>query len=467
MQRLTHIICVLAVMLLLTASARAFSLMGPFASWQTGAIGYNLPGDVGGPMNIFEGYRITVPVLTYGYDTTFLNFFGSNGVAAVQSAMDVLNTIPAADSIVITNMPRQAVSTVPNATAQSLAIYDLKSASLSAVLAQMGLASPERWVYTLRNRTVQNTTNYTVIMRHFDPVNWNPTNRVNDGAVFTYTVVEPLLPNNYAATVNTTIGANQNIYRTAANVDGGIGSIGPGEFFGGLTRDDYGAFKYLLRFSNIKVETLSAGVRLLPYYSPYAPAQGTNANTNVAVLTARRPGIGKVSFNSLTVDSLLGIAIRAVTNQYVDYYYHPTNFYLTNQTLQRITTIPDILYTAGDLATLAGNQNQFATAARLARPTTTRWVNQSALNSIAGVGNATLSGPGVIPAGTSNATAMVITFDSLGPSRYNFSSSGGAFLSQRFSSPNGVWGYFDSTTIYSVFPDGTTLMDLEHQIYGR
>ena len=66
MQRLTHIICVLAVMLLLTASARAFSLMGPFASWQTGAIGYNLPGDVGGPMNIFEGYRITVPVLTYG-----------------------------------------------------------------------------------------------------------------------------------------------------------------------------------------------------------------------------------------------------------------------------------------------------------------------------------------------------------------------------------------------------------------
>ncbi|NDA67017.1 MAG: hypothetical protein EBY09_10300, partial [Verrucomicrobia bacterium] len=392
MQRLIQRLCTLTAALLVVTKASAFSLMGPFASWQAASIGYNLPGDIGGPMNLFEGYRITVPVLTFGYDATFLNFFGSNGVVAVQSAMDVLNAIPSADQIVVTNMPRQAVSTIPNATAQGLQIYDLKSAVLSTVLGQMGLASPERWVFTLRDRLVaQNTTNYTVIMRHFDPVTWNPTNRVNDGAVFTYTVVEPLLPGNYAATVNTLVGSPRNIYRTAAGADDS-GSIGPGEFFGGLTRDDYGGLKYLLRFSNVKTETLTAGVRLANIYSPYGPALGTNANTNVAVAIARRPGIGKVSFSPIAVDTLLGVAIRAVTNTYVDYYYHPTNFYLTNQTLERVSTIPDVVFTAGDLASLittGGSQS-----ARLARPTSARWVNQSALNSVV-AGTGITSGPGV------------------------------------------------------------------------
>ncbi|NBV23696.1 MAG: hypothetical protein EBS05_17470 [Proteobacteria bacterium] len=453
--------------LLVVTKASAFSLMGPFASWQTAALGYNLTGDIGGPMNIFEGYRITVPFLTFGYDATFLNFFGSNGVVAVQSAMDVLNAIPKADEIVITNMPRQGVSSIPNASAQGLQIYDLKSAALSTVLGQMGLASPERWVFTLRDRLVlQNTTNYTVIMRHFDPVTWTPTNRVNDGAVFSYVVTEPLLPGNYAATVNTPVGLSlPNIYRTAASVDN-TGDLGPGEFFGGLTRDDYGALKYLLRFNNIKTETLTAGVTLATTYSPYGPALGTNASTNVAIATARRPGVGKVTFIPLAVDSLLGVAIRAVTNTYVDYFYHPTNFYLTNQTLQRVSTLPDVVFTAADLASLVVPTTSGIQAARMSRPTSTRWVNQSALNSVV-TGTGILSGPGVIPSGTSNTTAIVITFDTLGPSRYNFAGAGGSFLSQRFSALNGVWGYFDSTRIFSVFPDGTTLQDLERQLYGR
>ena len=91
MRRFKQKIFALAVAVTLVVDASAFSLMGPFASWQTAAIGYNLPGDVGGPMTLSEDYRITVPVLNYGFDGTFLSFFGANGVAAVNAAMGILN----------------------------------------------------------------------------------------------------------------------------------------------------------------------------------------------------------------------------------------------------------------------------------------------------------------------------------------------------------------------------------------
>ena len=48
----------------------AFSLMGPFAQtdgnvWQVPRIGYNLPGDIGGPMNAIAGeeYRWNTKVI--------------------------------------------------------------------------------------------------------------------------------------------------------------------------------------------------------------------------------------------------------------------------------------------------------------------------------------------------------------------------------------------------------------------
>lgn len=47
MRRLIPKLFTLAVAATLVVDASAFSLMGPFASWQTAAIGYNLPGDVG------------------------------------------------------------------------------------------------------------------------------------------------------------------------------------------------------------------------------------------------------------------------------------------------------------------------------------------------------------------------------------------------------------------------------------
>lgn len=470
------------VLVFTTCQSRAFSLMGPPASWQTSAIGYNLAGDVGAPMNLSEEYRITMPTLNYGFDATFLNFFGSNGVVAVEAAMTILNNIPDVRtmSYTLTEFPLQAIGPA-NSTAANLGVFDLKSAALSTVLGQMGLASPERWVFSLRDRiVVGNVTNYVVIQRNFDPVNWNPTNTVN-GVLYTYTVRDPV-PNQittYSDAVESPAdGRTVNPFLSVAGVDDG-GGLGAGQFFTSLTRDDFGALRYLLRFNNVNTEQITlgtpgaggSGITLVPFDSPYSFPSGTNGSntisTNLPIDLARRPGIGKVSFRSLPIDSLLGINILPVTNRYTDYYYHPTNLYLTNQNLQRVSTLPDILFTAGDLSTLFAGQ--LLTGATLSRPTTARWVNNAALpgnSSLGGVGTGTAPGPGVIPEGDGTSVAIPIIFDTLGPARINFQSGGARFLDERSAQLNGVWGFFDTTTIYSVFPDGLTIQDLERQLYG-
>ena len=466
MRFITHKLLIFGLAFGLATSASAFSLMGPPASWQSASIGYALAGDVGGPMNIGEDYRITVPVFNYGYDATFLNFFGSNGVAAIEAAMAILNTVPAASAMSsnLAEFPIQAVGS-PNVMAANLRVFDLKSAALSTVLGQMGIASPERWTYALRDRTViAGTTNYTVIQRNFDPINRRPTNVVN-GNLYTYSIIEPILPGNYADAVETLqSGFAFNV--SVASVDDG-GGLGAGLFFTSLTRDDYGALRYLLRFNNVHTETLQANLTLVPFNSPYSLPGSTNTSTNVPITLARRPGIDRVAFNPIPIDSLLNVTLRVVTNRYVDAYYHPTNGYLTNQVLERAVGVPDILFTAGDL--LGTGAGTLLTGAALTRPTSTRWVNNSALaGNSSGFGTGTLAGPGVIPSTlSSNASAIVIEFSTLGPSRLNTNSAAGRFLTERDARNNGVWGYFDTTTIYSVFPDGVTIQDLERQLYGR
>ncbi len=55
--------------------------------------------------NLGEEYRWNSPIVTYSYDESFLNYFGSNGVVAVEKAMTILNNIPAASAIKTTYPP--------------------------------------------------------------------------------------------------------------------------------------------------------------------------------------------------------------------------------------------------------------------------------------------------------------------------------------------------------------------------
>ena len=115
-----------------TDESDAFALLGPVQPWMQTTNGVIQPGDIGGPMCISNEYRWNVPVVTYGFDQSFLDYFGTNGVAAVESAIQILNDLPPASQIVLTNYPFNSQSENFAAAAQSL--YDLKSETLSLLL---------------------------------------------------------------------------------------------------------------------------------------------------------------------------------------------------------------------------------------------------------------------------------------------------------------------------------------------
>src|SRR5205085_588195 len=79
---------------LLTHTAHAFALLGPFDTWQVSALGYDPQGDggdLGGPKNLGEEWRWNLPVITYAFDQSFIDYFGLNGIAEVEKAIDAFN----------------------------------------------------------------------------------------------------------------------------------------------------------------------------------------------------------------------------------------------------------------------------------------------------------------------------------------------------------------------------------------
>ncbi len=140
-------------------------------TWQVNTLGYDqvylvddgIPGgpvwlgDIGGPRNIGEGYRRNDPVLYYAYDQNYSQFFSAQGEAAADQAFAIMNNF-------FTNHPNgvdgysPSLSEFPfnsqhfNLTAQGLYLTDLKSVTLHLLVEQMGLASPERYTWTLADR---------------------------------------------------------------------------------------------------------------------------------------------------------------------------------------------------------------------------------------------------------------------------------------------------------------------------
>lgn len=96
-------------------------------------------------MNLGEEYRWNVPVLTYAFDASFLDYFGSNGVAAVENAIGVLNNLGGAAESSPLDFPTQ--SSVINCEAEAEGLYDLKSQTLALLLEQFGLATPTRFAF--------------------------------------------------------------------------------------------------------------------------------------------------------------------------------------------------------------------------------------------------------------------------------------------------------------------------------
>lgn len=393
----------------------AFSLLGPYTGWMTTNIGYRLPGDIGGPMTIDEGYRWNVPYVTYGFDKSFLDYFGSNGVAAVEGAIQIFNDLPPASNIVLTNYP-WATEQI-NAQAYVQGLYDLKSMTLALMVEHLGLAQPTRNVADLLWWT--NGVHYPpppctnescppppfVTYRNFDPETLTPSLYVNEtlytGYLFTSSAENGIIP--------LPVDPSSATYSAVAD---GVNSSGllSGGFYTDLTRDDVGGLRYLVNATNINWERLPKDVLFT----------GPQKQINERFRGAWRPGVEKINFIPQPLDKRGGF--KTVVFRYSALYV--TNGIVLQQPVERIVPRPDILFSVADTGKTDLSIPMFL------RTGTGKWVNNASEN-----GSATNAGPGVI------VSPIKITFDKLGPIVQTVAS-----LNNLTGIVNRSWGSFDAST---------------------
>ena len=435
---------VAVVLVLSSARLAAFSLLGPYADWMTPALSYRLPGDIGGPMNIGEGYRWNVPVVTYAFDQSFLDYFGSNGVAAVERAIQMLNDLPPASGIVPDSFPTECCRM--NYLAGSENLVDLKSRTLALLLEQLGLTDPirnflalPRWDPALLTfRYLADAVPDYLMQRNFDPDTFQPSYYDNGVSYFGYlfcyppmtpaparAVVYPMLvyiSDPAKPAVASWKGDQEYIYYPCGFV------------FVSLTQDDVGGLRYLLSTNNVALE------RLLP------DVHGAGTNGGACVSLALRPGVEKITFVRQAYDSLVGQAIP-ITTCYTDTYI--TNGVVMHQQLERVIGQPDFLFCAAD--TGEGN----APTPDYVRTGTSNWWNSST------VSGGTNAGPGVIQ------PPVRITFNKLSAVVETNDPNPQANVSHG----DYQWGSFDDSTNAPIViapraAAGTGPMNLRFRLYG-
>jgi hypothetical protein len=400
------------VLLFSLARAPGFALLGPYADWMNEEIGYQFQGDIGGPMNFHEGYRWNMPVLTYGFERSFLDYFGSNGVAAVEAAIAILNKMPPASQLNLATYSNEVLRT--QYMMQSFAAYDVKSIVLSLLVEQMGLAQPDRYAYTVRSIQMApngvDLNSVLTVRRNFDPVMLQESSYINE-VLYTYSLLyfgptSPFGPFCEAAELPVD---------PLALAFGSVASRSAlaGEFYKDLTRDDAGGLKYLLRRDFVRFE--------------YLPPEVQSANPNTPLVSGGyRPGIEKITFQRHPTGSLAGEYL-GFTNQWTDLYYAPNH--PVYQEVKRVMTRPDIVFAAQDLGI-----NLFD------RTGTSNWVNHAMFN-----GNWGGSGPGVIQG------PIKITLNNVGLIYLNRTNAWDEVRAQLVSQ----WGSFDHSTNHPlVYPGG-------------
>jgi hypothetical protein len=273
MLRLLKQLATLAFLAAGLSAAHAFSLGGPInEAYQVPDLGYglNCPGtDLAAPKNLGEDYRRTTPVLYYAFDETFLDYFGSNGVAAVDAAMAILNNLTNVSSYSadLSEIPLEV--TRFNPTAGALSLLDLKSVTLNAMMEQLGLGDPIRYVWTLHDRFIPPgatcpVVQYEVAMRNYDIVpsdldQLQYSEVIND-QLYSYYIIEncTLVCGGTAHTVPFPVDIRENANRFVP-VASSRGNFTLGGFYTGLTRDDVAALRYLLRSGHVHWEDTPAG----------------------------------------------------------------------------------------------------------------------------------------------------------------------------------------------------------------
>ena len=338
-------------------SAFGYATMGPFnESFQVPAIGYSLPGDIATPKDLGDEYRWNVPTVYYAYDATFLSYFGSNGVAATDAAFTILNNLTNVSSYSQSLSEWPLTSSRYNETAAALNLLDIKSTVLGAMMEQLALGPPDRYVWCLHDRflpggaTCPNYT-YFVIQRNFDPVTQVYSSYVN-GTLYDYEILE-------------TCTFTSNPYPFPFSADAVPLAIDPstsysavsaqtfqfGQYFTGLTRDDIGGLRYLYSSTNKFVE--SAGPNSLMLSTNKLSQLLTTSSLQLltqealtnppAALQALNPALDIISFtNFFTNVVTTNVEAFFITNG------NPSVVLVTNFTTNAVTNFS---YTFGNVVT--------------------------------------------------------------------------------------------------------------------
>src|SRR5271170_3284233 len=271
---------------------------GPDATWQIVAWGYSPDAYIdplpAGPANIGEGYRRNTPVMYYTYSPAFLDYFGSNGPVAIDQAFAIMsfsfsNSITGPVGLDGYSSDLGEFSTYTehlNNTAYALGLNDLKSETLYLLVEQMGLAQPDRYVWTIRDAGPDPGVTtpkcpedeiFRIVQRNYDivpsPLGETPpaiqySSYIN-GELYSYDILdwpECKPPPNVAWTFRTLpFPVNPFVRGTTIDspVASGLVDLGVGDFYTGLTRDDMGGLRYLLTTNNINTEDVAAGALLL------------------------------------------------------------------------------------------------------------------------------------------------------------------------------------------------------------
>jgi hypothetical protein len=252
-------------------SAGAFSIVGPLEGWMSPNNGFNpLPGFDAlpiGPHNLGEEYRRAAPILFYTFDQNFYDFFGSNGVYAINQAVMQFNSVSNVSQYSSDLSEWPLDSKRFNFQAQTLQLLDLKSEVMSLLTEQLGLTDPERYVWVIHNRgrlpgnppPCPDGMHYEIAKRNFDPVPsgldafW--TSSYVNGVLYTYQIVEACTgPPPLADAIEIPVDPEANAFTSVA---GRInGNIEVGSFYTSLTRDDVGGLRYLYGTNNMNFESI-------------------------------------------------------------------------------------------------------------------------------------------------------------------------------------------------------------------
>ena len=410
--------------------AWAFSLLGPVANgpdvWQVTLIGYNpLPVSGAppyfidplptGPKNLAEEYRRNTPIMYYAANANFLDYFGSNGMVAVDGAFAMLNSVLTngvdSYSAGLTEFPLNSESV--NYSAQQFLLRDLKSEILADMMEQLGLADAVRYTWCLHNRYLPPGAScvspgpgfgvqYQVVQRNFD-ITASPLTNIQysayvNGELYTYRIFENCgAPTPYSPPDADALEIPPDPLFRSIPVAGGLGEEGlsEGQFYTGLTRDDVAGLRYLLSTNNINREDTALGSLLISstsggtnlgapfvlYTSDYTALVLSSQTNNPATLMTLFPGLvvssSVTNFTGVLVPNIvfvtnpvigapagtmqLGIATNGFTPEVVTNYtdtfanviFVTTNNFRTNTSarIMTVTTGPLIGAPAGHLYT--------------------------------------------------------------------------------------------------------------------